>query len=313
MKQTGVRATLFVLAVVAFSLCYSPSSVAEGNRSSEWEKIKDGKLCGISGIGLVKLEKTAGTFLMVHDNKKADQQKVAVLTVQKGKKTEYAPVAWPKDTAQPVDLEALCRVPGRPGDEFLTATSKGEVFHLRFDREKRSILVLKKMSYPDRKKKNFEGLGLYGDGKSLAAVWAHRGKGKSPAVLSWGLVDLKSGKFKKAGSMDLHVPWPEGGDLRSVSDLKIGKDGTVYVSSASDPGDDGPFSSALYVVGKIASQHRKVVFKLQSPPKEIKRLPGHKIEGMVLLPGPVPSFLVGTDNENAGSSIRTVRPAVENR
>jgi hypothetical protein len=306
MKEERGIWSVAAMVFVAYAVLCASSYGAPQSKDDGWEKINDGKLCGISGMESVSANPTTQVFLIAHDNKNPDEQKLALLTLRKGQKTEYAPVTWPKNASQPVDIEALCRVPGTDDAQFLAATSKGTVFHLRLAKDGSGVEIIKELSYPSRGKMNFEGLGLILSGQSLAAVWAHRGKGSSPGVLFWGSVDLAKGEVNTAGSKPLHVPWPTGNDLRSVSDLKLDKNGRIYVSSASDPGDDGPFSSALYDVGQIAVAAGKPVVQLQSRAREIERLPGHKVEGIVLLSEDGTRFLVGTDDENSGSSIRTV-------
>ncbi len=308
MKKTNRMLVVFGVAALAVVACRARSQTLPRRNGDAWEKIKDGKQAGISGVDRIGTDKAGRTFLIIHDNKKAKQQKLAILRVQKNKKTQYTPIAWPRAAQQPVDLEAVCSVPGKRSNEFLAATSSGDVFHLRLAQDKLSVEVLKQFRYPDRKGKNFEGLDLYRQGTALVAVWAHRGKGRSSAILFWGLLDLASGRFSNVGSKKLHVPWPAGENTRSVSDLKIDMNGGVYVSAASDPGDDGPFDSALYSVGRVVtSGGRKLAFRMWRQPKEVKRLPKHKVEAIVLLRDRPPVFLVGTDDENRGSSICTVR------
>ena len=67
MRKVSSRSMLFVIVAVALTACYSRSSEAQNSQAAEWEKIKDGKLCGISGIELIESDKQGAVVLIVHD------------------------------------------------------------------------------------------------------------------------------------------------------------------------------------------------------------------------------------------------------
>lgn len=296
MKITRKSIALFIIAV---------SFLGEAtSRAGEWQQVKDGKRGGISGLAAIKADSSGGLFLMVHDNKKPQDRKIAVIKVREKKRPLYFPVAWPKDVASPVDLESLTSVSGKQKGTFLTATSKGHVFHIQLGAGNTKVKVLKQFKLPNRDGKNFEGLGLYEKNGSYVAVWAHRGGKGSPGTVFWSSFDLSTYQFSRVWSVSILVPWPTGNNVRSISDLTIDANGVVYISAASDPGDNGPFDSALYRIGKIVTEGKEASLKLLAEPEEIHRLPGYKVEGLVLFPGKTPAFLVGTDDENKGSSVR---------
>ena len=266
-----------------------------------WKSVKNGKRAGCSGLARIDGSKGNSLFLMVHDNKKPDQPKVAMLTLRKTGRPGYKKLRWPKRASQPVDLEALTAVPGGE-NEFLACTSKGTVFHLRLEGGTR-LRVLKDFSLPGCSGKNIEGLGLYEQDGILVAVWGHRGGNGNAGELFCAALDLAGYKFADTDTKPFLAPWPTGNNVRSISDLAVRADGSVYVSTASDPGDDGPFDSCVYAVGTVSISEGNCKLRLADKPVEIGRLPGHKVEGMALVPGKGAELFLGTDDENKGSSL----------
>ncbi|MEH2082179.1 MAG: hypothetical protein V7K89_20040, partial [Nostoc sp.] len=108
-----------------------------------------------------------------------------------------------------------------------------------------------------------------------------------------------------AGSANLKVPFPSG-NVRHISDIKVDPVGIVYITSASDAGDDGPFQSAVYVAGYLGFRGNKIVWRQNSQFVPLYRSDYHKIEGMELVPGAEGGVIVGTDDENLGSYVYIV-------
>jgi len=100
---------------------------------------------------------------------------------------------------------------------------------------------------------------------------------------------------------------PEPPDGRPASGMDIDKWGNIYVSSAYDPGDLGPFDSAVYRAatvregGRIGASLRPV-----EPPQELARSSGLKVEGVGLVAGSFPIF-IGDDDEDYGGLLRQLR------
>jgi hypothetical protein len=87
--------------------------------------------------------------------------------------------------------------------------------------------------------------------------------------------------------------------VRHISDLEITENHRVLVTSASDPGDDGPFDSAVYVAGRLGPDG-----SLRLATSELTRYPGHKIEALTCLTRSCDRILYGTDDEAAGGAVR---------
>ncbi len=107
------------------------------------------------------------------------------------------------------------------------------------------------------------------------------------------------------GSANLKVPFPSA-NVRHISDIKVDSAGVVFISAASDPGDEGPFQSAVYIAGSLGYSGNKIVFKQNPQLVPLYRTNYHKIEALELVTGAEGGVIVGTDDENFGSSVYIV-------
>jgi len=259
--------------------------------------VTDKSKLAISGMSVVTASADRIEFLVVHDNKLPGEPRVSKLNLIAGK-PELQPLDWPASAGWPVDLEALAAVPGRPG-RYLAMTSFGEVWPIAFDQGK--LAVDKPFKIPGlAPKTNLEGLSLQSlDGK-LIAIWGHRGDGPSPGVLYWGAIDPDKGVVEPAGSAEILVPYPSG-PVRHISDLKLDAAGTVWATAASDPGDDGPFESAVYLLGCVRTGGNSGPAFVAQPQLVRIRAARVKFEAMELVPGPHGGLFLGSDDESAGA------------
>lgn len=80
--------------------------------------------------------------------------------------------------------------------------------------------------------------------------------------------------------------------------------GAIFITSASDPGNDGPFASAVYFAGTFnINNSQKITF---APSRAMTRLftfDYHKVEGFEFVPGADGGIAFGTDDENLGAAI----------
>lgn len=266
--------------------------------SSGWRPVAAGKTKGISGLATLPTSGAGRSFLAVHDNKKPDQVRVAAVTVAEGGAVRYEPLAW-NGSELPIDLEAVAGVPGAPG-EYVAITSKGAAFHLRFDAGKKGVTALKQFALPNAgDKTEFEGLDLRRFGDTLLCVWADRGDAKTPGMLYWATLDFKTFTFGNRFSAPVSVPFPTT-ETRPISDLRIDDGGTVFVTSSRDPGDEGPFQSALYAVGNFHKSDDDVDFTPNPAPIRLRVFADHKIEALEFVPGPTGGIVFGTDDEDFG-------------
>ncbi|MBW4565750.1 MAG: hypothetical protein KME32_32640 [Mojavia pulchra JT2-VF2] len=274
--------------------------------AQDWVPVRGGIPFGISGMALINQQSNSLNFLIVHDNKKQNQGRLAIISIKRKKPPEYLPLNWPNNTELPNDLEALTSIPGTKNTSFIALSSSGKAYYIKFEPTNNPISLLKEFKLPTISQgSNFEAFSLQDIDGKLIAVWAHRGEAEQSATIYWGLLDLVQYKIVLTGSSNLKVPFPQG-NVRHISDLKIDPAGVVYITSASDPGDDGPFQSAVYIAGSIGFRGNKLVLQQNPQFVPLYRSDYHKIEGMELVPGAEGGLIVGTDDENFGSSVYIV-------
>ncbi|MFD5557313.1 hypothetical protein ACFWIA_26170 [Streptomyces sp. NPDC127068] len=267
-----------------------------------WAQTGTGITAGISGIAVTGQDGTAVTeTVVVHDNKRTGQPRVSRIRSAPGGTPRVDVLRWDGER-EPVDLEALSAVPGVPG-ELVALESSGRGYHLRLAGD--AVRVLREFTVPGVEAgsgRNHEAFHLTGTPGRLTAVWAHRGQDEDPAVLYTAALDWRSLTFGTRRSAEIRVPFPAT-HVRHISDLAVSPSGRVTVTSASDPGDDGPFDSAVYDVGRV------VTGGLDGPrpaprarPLRLAVFPGHKIEALAC--ASAGRAVLGTDDENAGGSWR---------
>lgn len=288
--------------------------------AQQWHPVRSGKFFGISGITLSARQGNSLSFLIVHDNKQAGQGRLASITFKGNEQPQYVPLKWPAKTPLPFDLEAITAVPGEKEPSFMALTSSGKVYHFRLNVFKGDIFIDKVFNLPDiPKESNLESFSLTKIDDTLLAVWAHRGADEEPAIIYWGQLDLKTYQISSIGSTNFNVPWPVT-NVRHISDLKVDSTGIVFISSAKDPGNDGPFESAVYIAGVFNVDNNRITFRQNPELVPLYRFDHHKIEAIELVPGlnysalrrrnllelgQAGGVIFGTDNENMGSSIYT--------
>jgi hypothetical protein len=281
------------------AFCLVPQSVL----AQQWRPVRGGILFGISGMALFEQQSGSQSFLIVHDNKENGQGRLAIITIRGQDSPQYFPVNWSSSTPLPIDLESITIVPGTSEPTFMAASSAGKVYHFRLDASKQNVSILKVfdlLNIPQGN--NFEGFALQNINGQLVAVWAHRGADQQPGVLYWGRLNLNTYQITQVGSARLQVPFPVSA-VRHVSDLKVDPAGVLFITSASDNGDDGPFESAVYVAGAFGMRNQQIAFQQNSQLVPLYRFNYHKIEAIELVPGRSGGAIVGTDDENMGSSV----------
>ncbi|MFB2934378.1 hypothetical protein ACE1B6_03790 [Aerosakkonemataceae cyanobacterium BLCC-F154] len=299
MKKLVTLLFLMIIVLIVSLLLNSQQVVAE-----QWRPVKGGINFGISGMALIDRKDNALDFLVVHDNKGKDQGRLAIVTIKDGQQPEYFPWNSASDLNELYfgsDLEAITAVPTAPSS-FMALSSKGKVYYFRLGKRKGESFLLRVFDLPNLPEKpNFEGFAVQEIDNKLLAVWAERGEGEKPGIIYWGILNLSSFQIELKGSKSFTVPWPNSPHLRHISDLKIDRLGTVFISSTIDPGNDGPFTSAVYIAGVFVVNGNEVSFRENSDLFPLYRLDYHKVEAIELVPGANGGIIVGTDDENMGS------------
>lgn len=271
--------------------------------SQQWRPVRGGIQFGISGMALLSQQNGFYSFVVVHDNKNKNMWRLAIITIKGEDSPQYFPVSWPSSTALPSDLESITVVPGTSEPTFMAASSAGKVYHFRLDASHQNLSILKVFDLPKFPQvSNFEAFALQKINGQLIAIWAHRGADKEPAVLYWGQIDFKTYHITRLGSARVQVPSPVS-TVRHISDLKVDTAGVLFITSTADNGDDGAFESAVYVAGAFEISDRQMTFQQNSQLVPLYRFNYHKVEAIELVPGQDGGVIVGSDDENMGSSV----------
>ncbi|MFG2287132.1 hypothetical protein ACGFOU_13900 [Streptomyces sp. NPDC048595] len=288
-----------ISALIAGATLLAPAS---GDRpADDWQRVGDGITSGISGIVVDGRHGDTVDTLAVRDNKEPGQSRLVAVRSSRHAKPQVRAVDWRGE--QPVDLEAIGAVPGRDR-EYVALASDGTAY--RIHREKDTVRVIREFQLPGISPDgNYEGFALTRTARgAIVAVWADRGGDDHPAKLTAATWNPVTGTFGKRDSAKFRVPYPAE-NVRHVSDVALTARGGLTVSSASDPGDDGPYDSALYAAGRLVVRgDGKVELRLSGTPDRLATFAGHKIEALACLPGSSTGIL-GTDDENDGGSVTT--------
>lgn len=284
--------------LLSTALLFSISVAVFAEQPTEWHFLGKQKDNGISGITAIDEEH----FLVVHDRKKPHDPRLSILNWKKGGKPFYTRLEWCDNDNFPVDLEAITAIPNHK-NEYLLLESKGKVTRIQFS-DPNLCKVTAQFDLPTATaKSNMEGLALHCFTEDCLLAWGERGDDKTPAVLSWAQFDIKENQLNTTDvkSFEFKAPYPQA-NLRSISELAIDNSGKVWVASSSDPGDEGPFQSALYHLGGFTQAKNQIEWKAM---KEIKPFARYetdnvKIEGLVFTPKGV---IMGAENENLGGKI----------
>ena len=265
-----------------------------------WQRV-GGPLYTISGMAYAGADGRRGAqFVVVHDNKKPDEPHVGALILGNGP-VEYRRLRWPAGATAPVDLESISAIPDAP-DRYLALESSGRVFHLRYDGARLDVLHVSKL--PDVPPgANFEGVSVQKLDGQLVVAWGHRGDGKQPGRLFWGTYDLPADAITRQGAADVFVPYPHGHGTRHLADLRVDPGGIVWVSATSDPGDEGPFNSAVYAIGTLNSTGGTIGFRPDPSPTRLWVF-RHKVEAIELVPGRHGRIYFGSDDEHLGGWVQ---------
>ena len=291
--------------ILAFFLAVPPLYAQE--TATHWIKLGDDFHRDISG--LVCLEKTddGGSFLVAHDNKYSNETRIG-LVVLSGDHLEYSPVPWPTGVTKLVDIEAFTAMPD--GEGYLITTSKGDAAWLKIGGDPLAISSVETFKLPvdPRPKPQIEGLYLFKRGENEWLIYADRGSDDRPGTLAYSKFIRDKMKVKLLGCVKISVPWPTMSEVRHISDLLITDDGTLYISAASEPSNDGPFDGAIYIAGAFrVDDENQLQFDSKPLSEALYRFPGKKIEGFDILPGENGGFVVGTDDENLGSYLGIIK------
>lgn len=292
--------TKFIAALVFISLV--PAAQTANAQTNQWRPVSGARHDNISGMALVEHTSSKTSFIIVNDNKKKEQNHAAIVSIEGRSAPKYQPLKWIGDDIG-VDFEAISAVPGMK-DNFMAFTATGRVFHIELDRAENSVKVIKSFDVPSiPKDSDFEGFALQKVNDVLLAIWADRGLDAKPAQLFWAKFDLQIDAFSRIDSAFLKVPYPPK-NTRHISDVKVDPSGAIFITSASDAGNDGPFASAVYFAGVFnINNSQKITFAPSPAMTRLFTFDYHKVEALEFVPGADGGIAFGTDDENLGAAI----------
>jgi len=273
---------------------------------SDWHVIGKDRQANISGMAMIEQTERRTSFIVVHDNKKKKQSRAGIVVIEGEKTSKFTTLDWLGNDV-PDDLEAVTKIP-EVTNGFMAFTSAGKVYQLELDQKNNSLQVIKSFTVPSIPENgNFEGFSLQRVGNVDLAVWAERGENARPATLFWSNFDLQTNAFTKVSSVSIKVPYPTA-NVRHISDVKVDPTGKVYISSAADPGDDGPFTSAIYLAGTFEfTNPSTLTFTSPASLNQLFAVGNRKIEAFELL-SEASGMVYGTDDENLGSAVYLSKP-----
>lgn len=258
--------------------------------ADEWTLVSSEPEHTINGI--VPLD---SGMLVAHDNKRRGEPRIGLVSWNSH---DYRELKWPSDKL-PFDLEGLDMIPGKK-NEMIAMESTGKCYRLFYDQGRRKLVFKREFQIPEvTRSMNLEGIAFCKVGRKTLVAWGDRGSDDRPGRLHWGWLTYYGSKIEPLGSYSFTVNFPEK-DVRHLSDVKITEEGVCWISADSDPGDEGPFDSAVYKLGSFNLDENPVVFNPEKTVQPFLKFRGHKVEAIMIHAG---KLINGTDDENYGGSI----------
>ena len=174
--------------------------------------------------------------------------------------------------------------------------STGVCYRIVLDETAEQIKIEGKFKLPGlNKSMNLEGVALFESDENIKIFYGDRGSNTRPSTLFHADYNVQEDDVKVVGSYSLTLleQMPE---KRNIADLVFDESGNLWSSATSDPGNDGPFETRIFRIGKISKQG---YFTLEKPLKSKKTFKNEKVEAMTVSED---GILLLTDNENFGSS-----------
>ena len=117
----------------------------------------------------------------------------------------------------------------------------------------------------------------------------------------WGAISLfdEDITISLEDSVLINVPWPLVAK-RHMSDMDIDNNNILWASATSDPGDNGPYETAIYKIGSFTFKNENINFNVaESFPKQFV-FANNKVEALTVINNKI---VFATDDENLGAAI----------
>ena len=260
-----------------------------------WQFVSGKREIAISGISPTS---DTNKYLVVHDNKKKGQLRVGLINLAAD--SLYEGLKWPGETL-PIDLEALSNIPGLQ-NEYIAMGSWGFCYWIKLDLQSNTLDIIKEFRIPDSGPPlNLESFLIIRKNNNTYATWAHRGSDNEESILFWGSISLFDDNINISveDSVFINLPWPIK-SKRHMSDMDIDDNNAIWTSATSDPGDDGPYQSAIYKIGSFQIKNNEMKFILATPHFKQFVFESNKVEAMTIIKN---KMVFATDDENLGAAI----------
>ena len=260
-----------------------------------WQFVSGKREIAISGISSTS---DTNKYLVVHDNKKKGQLRIGLINLSAD--SLYVGLKWPSEDL-PIDLEALSNIPGLK-NEYIAMGSWGFCYWIKLDLQSNTIDIIKEFRIPDSGPPlNLESLLIMRKNTNTYIAWAHRGSDSEESILFWGSISLFDDDITISveDSIFINLPWPIA-SKRHMSDMDIDNNNMLWTSSTSDPGDDGPYQSAIYKIGKFEILKEKLYFNISDSFPKQYLFKNNKVEALTFNENKI---VFATDDENLGAAI----------
>ena len=302
------------LCVVLFALTTCPASVFGLEPQGA---VPAATLPGISGLARIGSDLLAA----VHDAKnptQLDQPRVSLIWLPKSSRgLMWKPLAleWPSGQGPGSDLESVAGIPGTQsvllvesgGDRPAGFEPFNRIFLADFAEQRARIVAFAPWPVPAT---NVEGTAVARVGNRLLFIFAERAEGEPSTTIRWSDLTLDPLGFGPFQGEPLSLPDPRGKQARQVSAMDVDAAGHLYVATTLDPGNDGPFQSVVWRIGRVEpGEDGAARVRLRPEPEFLARLDGLKVEALAIQEtGPQLQLFVGTDDENYGGIVRLMPP-----
>lgn len=337
--RLGLGLLVMLATVGAIALTIVPLQ-AHSAIDLSWVELSVERSAGISGLVWQGVDRTSDPFgvfarqggaqtvgdlfLAVHDTKSDPALFKRLSRLQWHGRLSWGlfSLTWPAAAELPNDLEAISAIPGET--DYVAVTSRGRAYRLAIPMTHptigdlfstqdprslvqqptvRAVFDLPATPEPNRDIETFQ-ITRFGD--RLVALFADRGGDRRPATLHWGWFDPVTHEIALQGSAPVTGPL-DPSQQRSLSDLVVLPDGRLLGAAAIDQGDNGPFQSALYWVGRLQRDQDQLIWQPAAQGRSLVKAGNHKIEALALAPAEAPARLaIATDDENLGVAITQI-------
>ena len=259
---------------------------------SDWIQIHGSRQFSISGVARFE-----NGYIVVHDNKKKKQPRLSFLE----RSYKLRKLIWPEPNL-PYDLEAVHLMPGF-SNKFIAMESTGKAYIFLVDPFDFRVELLNTFTLPGiTSKMNLEGFAVYQSAQGIIFIYGDRGSEKRKSTLITSFYSAEKNKINVIEKFIIDLPVPKKAK-RNIGDLAIDRNGAVWTAATSDPGNNGPFKSAIYQIGQL---NNVGTFNYNHPTllKPLLIVDNQKVEAMTFENN---ELILMTDNENFGSSLFIIK------